>query len=101
MPDRNYQQKPPQSKRELLNRMLSYDFDGDLRKLGPSAQISRVNANTLELRFPATDQTYLLSVHIPRGEKAGRSTAASAPADDFSDEPETPKPTTRGKGRRQ
>lgn len=65
----DYVPNPPASKRELLNRLTSIDFDGDLRHLGKGAQVSRVKPNMLELRFAETDQTFLLSVHIPRERK--------------------------------
>lgn len=61
-----YVQKAPASKRELINRLLARDFDGDLRKLGKGARISRVNASTVELRFDNIGRTFLLSAHIPR-----------------------------------
>lgn len=61
-----YIQKPPVSKRELINRLLSHDFDGDLRHLGEGARISRVDANTVEVRFDKINRTFLLSAHIPR-----------------------------------
>lgn len=87
-----YVQKPPVTKRDLMNRMLSHDFDGDLRNLGEGARISRVSGNTLELRFDNIDRTFLLSVHIPREEKVGKQ-----PVDDFA----APLPTTRRAGKSQ
>lgn len=63
----------PRSKEELLNKMLSYDFSGDIRELGEGARIERVSPNTMRLTFPEIDRVYEISVHIPREEKkAGR-----------------------------
>lgn len=84
-----YVQKPPASKRELINRILSHDFDGDLRHLGEGARISRVDAQTIEVRFDDIDRTFLLSAHIPR----------EPGAEDFS--APMPPPTTRKPGRKQ
>lgn len=64
--------RDPRTKEELLDRMLSFDFDGDIRHLGAEpALIKRAGANRLTLTFPNTGRTYELSVHIPRDERAG------------------------------
>lgn len=86
-----YVQKAPASKRELINRLLAHDFDGDLRHLGEGARVSRVNANTVEVRFENIDRTFLLSAHIPRDPTLND--------DDFA-APLPPK-TTRRAGKRQ
>ena len=65
----SYPQKPPTSKRDLMNRILSYDFDGDIRTLAPGASIVRRSPSVLELYFPETNKTFILSIHIPREEK--------------------------------
>ncbi len=70
---------PPMSKRDLLDRMLSDDFDGDFRNLGHGCQVSRVNASTIKLRFDVIDRTFLLSAHIPRSTRRVKKIA-----DDFS-----------------
>lgn len=81
-----YMQKPPVSKRELLNRLLSDDFDGDFRNLGPGAKVERISASALEIRF--NDRKFILSAHIPRADEP----------DDFA----VPlPPSTRRAGRRQ
>lgn len=84
-----YVQKPPVSKRELINRLLSQDFNGDLRNLGEGARISRVNPQTIELRFDDIGKTFLLTAHIPRD--------GTEPVDDFS----APLPSTRKPGKNQ
>lgn len=60
--------RSPRTKEELLNKMLSYDFDGDLRKLGENVRITRASANSLLLTFPDLDRAYEVCVRIPRGE---------------------------------
>lgn len=65
-PSRN---RDPRTKQELLDRMMSFDFDGDIRHLGAEdAQLKRLAPNRVELRFPASDRTFELSVRIPRTE---------------------------------
>lgn len=70
--------KAPRTKEELMNKMLSYDFDGDIRKLGPNARLERVNANALALTFPDIGRTYVLSVHIPKDMNEGPKPRAKA-----------------------
>lgn len=70
--------RDPRTKEDFLDRILRYDFDGDIRAIGSEpARIERTAANTLRLTFPATGTTYEISVHRPRDE-APRS-AAQAP----------------------
>lgn len=59
--------RDPRTKEELLDRMLSFDFDGDIRHLGvETASIVRVSPNTLRLSFPDSGVTFELEVHRPR-----------------------------------
>lgn len=74
-----YVQKPPLSKRELVNRLLSNDFNGDFRSLGEGAQISRAGPNLVEIRFPEIDRTFMLSAHIPRDGTAAHEDDFAAP----------------------
>jgi hypothetical protein len=61
--------RDPRTKEEVLDRMLSYDFDGDVRNVGAEqARLTRTAANKLLLTFPATGITYELEVHRPRAE---------------------------------
>lgn len=60
------QTRDPRTKEELLNKMLSYDFDGDIRHLGENVQIERTSPNTMTLHFPNLGKTYELMVRIPR-----------------------------------
>jgi len=62
------QTRSPRTKEELLNKMLSFDFDGDIRTLGPETRIKRTAPNEITLEFPDIDRKYVLSVHIPREE---------------------------------
>lgn len=90
-----YVQRPPVSKRDLVNRLLSHDFDGDLRNLGKGARISRVSPSVIEIRFDDIDRTFLLSAHVPRGAK---SDANGYQQDDFA---VVLPPSTRKRGRNQ
>lgn len=59
--------RDPRTKEELLNRMLSYDFTGDIRDLGEQpASIVRESPNSLLLTFPASGVTFELVVRRPR-----------------------------------
>jgi hypothetical protein len=59
--------RDPRTKEELLDRMLSFDFDGDIRHLGvEQASLVRIAGNKLVLRFPHSGKEYELAVHIRR-----------------------------------
>lgn len=59
--------RDPRTKEELFDRMLSFDFDGDIRNLGAEpARLVRLAPNRLALEFPASGRTYELAVKIPR-----------------------------------
>jgi len=64
----SYVQRPPMSKKELLNRLLSSDFKG-VQSLAPDVQIIREGPSSLKLRFDGIDRTYILTAHIPRKEE--------------------------------
>jgi hypothetical protein len=62
--------RDPSTKEELLDRMLRYDFKGDIRELGAEeASLTRLAANRLQLRFPKSGKVYELTVHRPRHER--------------------------------
>lgn len=64
MPNRS---RDPRTKEELLDRMMSFDFDGDIRHLGVEvASITREGPNRLRLVFPNSGKAFELSIHIPR-----------------------------------
>lgn len=59
--------RDPRTKEELLDRMLSFDFDGDIRHLGvEAASVVRSGPNRLLLTFPDSGTTFELTVHRPR-----------------------------------
>lgn len=83
--------RDPRTKEELLNRMLSYDFDGDIRNLGEeTARLVRVAPNRLELQFPATGRCYELAVKLPRGSQPRQAEGRSFGGD--GDGHQTPEP---------
>lgn len=100
----------PKTKEQLLDRMMSFDFDGDIRHLGVEpASIVRVSPNTLRLTFPDSGVTYELSVHRPRefsqaAQRAGESRSfggsAQSRQEDRQEEGREP-PSTRGLRRTQ
>lgn len=66
-------QRDPRTKEDFLDRLLRYDFDGDIRNIGAEpARVERTAANTLRLTFPDTGTTYEISVHRPREEAPAR-----------------------------
>lgn len=71
--------RDPRTKEELLDRMLSFDFDGDIRHLGKGeASLTRLAANRMLLSFKDSGKTFELSVHIPRGEDRPQETRSFA-----------------------
>lgn len=72
--------RDPRTKEELLNKMLSFDFNGDIRDLGAEpATVQRQGPNSLLLKFPASGAVFEVSIHRPR-EFAQVAKKASAPA---------------------
>lgn len=90
--------RDPKTKEDILNRMLSYDFDGDIRHLGEEpAQITRTGAHTLRLTFPASGRVFDVSVHRPREFSQPRPQAEREERSFKQDEQkEQPEPLTRG-----
>lgn len=61
--------RDPRTKEEFLDRMLRYDFDGDIRQVGAQpASVVRIGANALRLTFPDSGVVFDLTVHRPREE---------------------------------
>lgn len=70
----------PRTKSDFLNRMMSFDFDGDIRHIGAeNATITRIRANAIKLVFPTTGKEFELVVRMPRGPKPIKA-AAKTPA---------------------
>lgn len=60
----------PRTKEEFLDRLLRYDFDGDIRSIGAEpASLVRTGPNSLEISFPKSGKTYELTVHRPRSDR--------------------------------
>ncbi len=69
MPDRAI--RDPKTKADFIDRIMSYDFDGDIRHLGvQNAIIHRVRPHVIRLRFPDTGKEFELAVRLPRSEEA-------------------------------
>lgn len=64
----------PKSKAELMNRIFSFDFSGDWRKLDPDGKVivRRVSGHKATLLFPGVDREFELVVRMPRQEKPSR-----------------------------
>lgn len=58
--------KSPRTKEEIVNRILSYDFDGDLRHLGPDIEIERASAQSFYLHCRDINRTYEVIIRIPK-----------------------------------
>lgn len=102
--------RDPRTKEELLDRMLAYDFDGDIRHLGAEpASIIRTAANKLELVFPKSGRVYELVARLPRTRNPRQEEASFAPTggDEWTaapgegQKPEAPEPRRRQAGRHQ
>lgn len=105
--------RDPRTKEEFLDRILRFDFTGDIREIGAeAASIVRTGPNSLKLTFPVSGQTFELTVHKPRGEQyqarqvagEGRSFSDGDGGPRIEAAPEEHKPSRRQKatpGRRQ
>lgn len=79
--------RDPRTKEELFDRMLSYDFDGDIRHLGVEpATIVRTSPNKLLLTFPDSGVTFELEVHRPREFSQAAARAAPRESRSFRDD---------------
>lgn len=62
--------REPRTKQELLSRILSMDFSGDLRTLSPNgAQLKRTAPNKLEVMLPTSGKKFELVVRRPKSEE--------------------------------
>lgn len=60
-------QHDPKSKAEFLNRILSFDFSGDIREIGTErAMLTRLRGNALKVTFPASRKEFEIVVRMPR-----------------------------------
>lgn len=89
--------KCPQTKEDFVNRILSYDFDGDIRKMGgEGTRIERAGPQSFFVYFPELDRKYELTVSIPRSEQPGyRAPILRAPP--VQAKPSDPEPVKRRK----
>lgn len=91
----------PKTKQDLVNRLTSIDFSGDLRDLGEDARVTREAKNAIKVTFPKIGREYVLSVHLPRGERAPAKQARSrAPEPDTRWTIEPGSTPTKAKGRK-
>jgi hypothetical protein len=72
----------PRTKEELVNKITAIDFSGDLRDLGEDARVERDAKNAIKVSFPKIGREYILSVHLPRGERKATKVAKGAPEPD-------------------
>lgn len=60
----------PKTKEDFVNRLLSYDFNGDFTDLGEEpATVTRVSPYRFAVKFKATGQNYEIVVRKPRRAK--------------------------------
>lgn len=65
--------RKPKSKREFVDRMLSYDFTGDIRDLfDHQCTLKRGGSNKIILRDAETGRDWILTVSLPRTEEMKR-----------------------------
>lgn len=66
----SYFRKPPKTKAELIDRMMSQDFNGDFRSIvGDGTNIVRTAENKLQINSP-DGRSYELVARLPRKENA-------------------------------
>lgn len=89
----------PKTKRDIVDRILSIDFSGDVRKLDTDpdkVRLQRVRANAFELVF-SNGQKFVFSVSKPRTEEALEAMRAKKEAADVIDADEVAPAASRGK----
>ena len=70
----------PRTKEQFVDRMLSYDFDGDFTDLGATrAKLRRISAHKFHVDFPATGQRYEIVVRKPRRKVTRKPTPTAHP----------------------
>lgn len=68
----------PRTKEDFVNRLLSFDFNGDFTDLGEdTAIVTRKASYAFTVKFPHTNQKYEVVVRKPR--KPAPAKAAKAP----------------------
>lgn len=105
---RTFQRRDPRTKGEVVDRLLSFDFQGDLRDIGGAhATIERTGPQSFLLRFPETGRAYEFVVRLPRDEQGlparsvtRRDTAPAMEARTFQPEPPEKPPKKRPYKRR-
>lgn len=70
----------PKTKARLLDRILSIDFDGDLRHLGPDVRVDRIKPNRVKIHFGQSGVDYFLTIQRPRPDKPAAKPAAKKAA---------------------
>lgn len=72
-------QRDPRTKRELVDRLMSYDFGGDFRNLGAlGVDVLRKADNKVTLRFKESGQEFELTIRKPAPSRHGVDTRAVA-----------------------
>lgn len=57
----------PKTKEQFLDRVLSYDFEGDFSEIGQErAQIRRTSPHRFMVKFPASGQHFEVVIRKPR-----------------------------------
>lgn len=64
--------RDPKTKEDIINRLTSTDFSGDLRDLAKdrNMQMQRIKRHVLRLKFIDSGREFDLTIHKPRGERA-------------------------------
>lgn len=90
-------ERDPKTKEELLDRMARIDYSGDLRDLAANRNLmlKRTKKHVLEMIFPTSGSTFLLTVRKPRPIKA-KTTAKPVEGA----KQETPQKAARGRRKR-
>lgn len=82
-----FEKRDPKTKEDFVNRILSYDFDGDIRHLGQGdAKLERTGAQSFRLTFQS-GKTFELVVRIPRDEASSHQQVASRGSEERSFSP--------------
>lgn len=69
MPRSTFGTREPKTKADFISRMMSFDFNGDIRSLFPAGCVlTRTGTNSIAITSLSTSKKWVLKVSLPRKE---------------------------------
>lgn len=70
MPRSTFGTREPKTKADFISRMMSFDFNGDIRSLFPAGCVlTRTGTNSIAITSLSTSKKWVLKVSLPRKEE--------------------------------